>query len=283
MFDLQSLASFVRWRLKPLRWSGKLLAQLKQQIFQRPESTKWVNEITLASAELESHSHTKIISGLMVPNLDIQSLIGRASGKSFVDISCEYPTVVTETFLKVMNIPDIQKTILNYFDGSPYLWNVALNYSDASNQLNDSQLWHFDYGDTRQLHIMVYFNDVEMDSGPFTFLNASTSRMIKRSPLIIERLTDENLAKKYDIDVNQQKIKLIGLKGDVFAADPGRLLHQGARCKKPRLVLFVTFTTQTPMSKGGGAVMNDELRKGLWDALEASGVPLKIKKSMILS
>lgn len=281
MFALRSVASFVRWRLKPVRWLGKLLGQLRLLPQRSYVQTERKASGTKAYAELVSNGHTKFETGLSLPQIDFDRLSGRASGKAFVDVGQDFPDQMAEAFVKIMSLPGAQETVLDYFDGRPKLWNVALNYSDVSEEVSDSQLWHFDYGDTKQLHFMVYFTDVELDCGPFTFFDAPTSAQVLRHPLVIERLTDEDLSKNYGINVSQRSIRLVGARGDVFAADPGRILHQGARCTKPRLVMFITFTTPAPMSRGGRATMSNAQRVSLWNALVHSGESVLDKRVFV--
>jgi hypothetical protein len=279
--QLRSVASFVRWRLKPVRWSGKLLGQL-QQLPQRPhaQSERKANGFR-AYAELSGNGYTKFATGLSLPQIDVARFAGRASGKAFVDVGQDFPDQLAEAFVKIMSFPGVQETVLDYFDGCPRLWNVALNYSDVSDQASESQLWHFDYGDTKQLHFMVYFTNVELDCGPFTFFDATTSAQVTRHPLVIERLTDNDLSRNYGINVSQRSIRLVGARGDVFAADPGRILHQGARCSKPRLVMFITFTTPAPMSRGGRTTMSNAQRVSLWNALADSGAAVLDKRVFV--
>lgn len=276
--QLRSAASFVRWRLKPVRWSGKLLGQLRQ-FPQRPyaQSERKASG-SKAYAELSGNGYTKFAPGLSLPQIDVARLAGKASGKAFVDVGKDFPDQLAEAFVKIMSLPGAQETVLDYFDGCPRLWNVALNYSDVSDQASESQLWHFDYGDTKQLHFMVYFTDVELDCGPFTFFDASTSAQVPRHPLVIERFTDDDLSRNYGINVSQRSIRLVGARGDVFAADPGRILHQGARCSKSRLVMFITFTTPAPMSRGGRTTMSNAQRVALWNALADSGAAVLDKR-----
>jgi hypothetical protein len=98
------------------------------------------------------------------------------------------------------------------------------------------------------------------------------SDKVTRHPLVIERKTDENLKAEYGIDAAASVVRLTGKRGDVFVNDPGLLMHQGARCQTERLVLFITFTSRAPMSKGGRATMNagDRSRLG---ALYAHAAP----------
>jgi hypothetical protein len=272
--NAKAIASFVRWRLKPVRWSAKLLGEVRflpSRLLERPVTAHGGDEALVA---LDADGYAKVASGIEFPPIDIAGLAGRAAGKSFVDVGPDHPSVLADAFTSVMRRPGVQETVLRYFDGRPWLWNVALNYSDVSERMSDSQLWHFDYGDTRQLHFMAYFTDVGLDCGPFTFLDAGTSGKVPRHPLVVERFTDKALADAYGIDVAADAIRLVGSRGDVYAADPGRVMHQGARCARPRLVMFVTFTTPTPMSRGGRSTITRAQRDALWGALRRAGEPL---------
>ena len=74
--------------------------------------------------------------------------------------------------------------------------------------------------------------------------------------------------------------RLIGLKGDVYAADPGVILHQGARCERERLVMFVTFTTHCPLSKAPRHTIGLNEREKLSEAYFASSVDQKLGKEV---
>lgn len=270
--SIRSLASLLRWRLKPVRWATKIVGEVKRLpkfSNSNPPRESAQHEILQT---LITHGYAKAATALDFPPIEIESLAGRAKNRSFIDISADYPEEVAQAYINVMSQPGVQDTVLRYFNGRPWLWNVALNYSDVSVQRTDSQLWHFDYGDIKQLHFMAYFSDIDTDSGPFTFFDAGTSAQVSRHPLLIERFTDEDLKRSFEIDAAKSAIRLEGLRGDVFVADPGRVLHQGARCRKPRLVLFITFTTPAPMSRGGRSTIAPRARKRLWRKVSQSGI-----------
>jgi len=197
-----------------------------------------------------------------LPPIDAGRFLGMAKDRTFFNAVESHWGDLKPLVCDVLEDQQVKDCLLRYFDGCPWLWNVALNYSEPNEAPQDSQLWHFDYGDTKQLHIMIYFSDVDLDSGPFTFFPADLSRRIPRSKFVIERLTDTELEAN-GIKV-AESVRLTGKRGDVFIADPGRVLHQGARCKKPRLVLFLTFTSTTPMSDGGSKTLGLDMRRDLY-------------------
>ncbi len=93
---------------------------------------------------------------------------------------------------------------------------------------------------------------------------------INRHPVVIERFSDGDLAQDYGIDTGKSAQKLFGARGDAFTSDPGRLLHQGARCSTPRLVMFITFTSRAPMSYGRPLTIAGDERRRLGRALFAA-------------
>ena len=267
--NIRSMVTTLRWRLKPVRWAGKWVGALTHVSRQTDQRQPTAANSPALLDELRQYGHAKYSEPFDVPQVDVAALAGSAKGAAFADVTTKHPDLVAQDFANIVNDPILSNVINGYFDGDPWLWNVALNYSDPSNTLSDSQMWHFDYGDVTQLHFMVYFSDVDETSGPFTFLDAALSDKVDRHPLIIERLTDDDLAQRYDIEAQSQAIRLTGKRGDVFLNDPGRLLHQGARCAKPRLVMFVSFTTPTPMSKGGKRTISRDMRAKLVEARQA--------------
>jgi hypothetical protein len=266
---IKSFASALRWRLKPVRWAGKWAGSIVHLARRNGAHPPIVGEQPALLHELREKGYAKRDEAMQIPPIALESMAGIAKGQAFVDVTARHPDLVGRVFADIVNDPVLSNVINGYFGGDARLWNVALNYSDPSDTLSDSQMWHFDYGDVRQLHFMVYFTDVDELTGPFTFLDAALSDKVDRHPLWIERLTDAELTQRYDIDAQAQAIRLCGKRGDVFLNDPGRLLHQGARCVKPRLVLFISFTTPTPMSKGGNRTISKEMRAKLVQARQA--------------
>lgn len=250
-------ASFVRWDLKVTRFLEFQLNRILN--FRKAFNKKIAFSPNYILDEMENNGFCKLNESIYVPEIDFSSLKNASGGAAFVDVSARYEQEVLQVFEAVMQVDGVEDTVCGYFGGRPWLWNIALNYSDPCEEGAEetSQLWHFDYGDRRQLHMMIYFSDVTEKSGPFTFLPMQYSQRIGRSIWRIERFTDDSLKKTNEIDAEAQRVCLTGKRGDVYLADPGKLLHQGARSHLPRLVMFITFTSLMPMSKGGRSTMSD--------------------------
>ena len=260
---IHNFASFVRWRLKPGRWAAKglnLVADLPRRLAQGERAPSPPSAL---ADTLMRDGYLTLERRVAVPEIDLAAHAGEARGHAFVDLRPAHRDVVDRVAVDLLADPEIGAMIAAYFDGRPWLWNVALNFSEPSDQLLDSQLWHFDYGDHRQLHLMVYFTDVTEECGPFTFLPKRVSDQVTRHPLVIERKTDADLMAEHGIDAPRHVVRLTGTRGQVFVNDPGVLMHQGARCRAERLVLFITFTSRAPMSKGGRSTMGADERARL--------------------
>jgi hypothetical protein len=267
--QLKKIYWFFRWQLKPIREITKCMYAFTRNGKKTTVSHSASKIEHQYLKDLRANGYAAIKENIALTPVPISKFQSLSGSQSFVNVADKEWPAVKNFLIDVLTNEHLSSTICNYFEGNPWLWNIALNYSEANKRLSDSQLWHFDYGDTRQLHLMAYFNDVDLDTGPFTFLTAVESDKVKRTAWIIERLTDKDLSDQYGIDVATQAIRLTGATGELFLTDPGRVMHQGARCNKPRLVLFATFTSVTPMSLGGSKTLRVDQRKDLYDAYQA--------------
>jgi hypothetical protein len=256
--------TFFRWTWKPTRYLGRRLRLLagatNVTVANRwqPVSDNPLYEDFCRNGYAALRDHP-----FRLPEIDLASLAGTARESTFFNALPANWELLKPLITEVLAERRFVDCLLRYFDGLPWFWNVALNYSEAGNSLRESQLWHFDYGDVKQLHAMLYFSDVDMDCGPFTFFPASTSNKVPRSRWVIERLNDADLERVAGISL-EERVCLTGKRGDFFIADPGRVLHQGARCNRPRLVMFLTFTTRAPMSRGGSKTLRRDQRVDLY-------------------
>ena len=272
MSNLINYIKYLRWNLKWLRYPGKPFRHVTR-LFRKPSSTRHKGaEETVFSARLKEQAWDQIYLPDIGFALDQRHLSLAKNSASFVDVSSLYKAEFNACVSEILSAPAVTERILDYFSGEePWLWNAALNYSIPKEGMSDSQFWHFDYGDSKQLHLFYYVTDVSSESGPFSFMPKQISERILRNPLLIERLTDKDLADRYSIDPSD-KNQLVGTSGDLFFTDPGVLLHQGARCSKERMVLFITVSTSTPYDLGGRSTMNTSARRELYAAYDSASV-----------
>lgn len=252
--NIKKMFSFLRWRLKHIRYFTKFFYWISGRNIKTTNVNLEVHNQEI-SEKLNKYGYAKIPtnihSDINVLNLPVD--IKQKENKSVIDVYKNFEDETNNIVSKIISDNKIASLISNYFNYKPWLWNVSVVYtSPLKNQDNspvDSQMWHFDYGDTKQLHFMYYLSDVDEESGPFTFLDATKSTKVKRNNFFIERIDDDNLQKCHGLNAIKDSTKLTSNKGSLFVVDPGRLLHQGARSKKPRMVLFISISSRFPMSK----------------------------------
>jgi hypothetical protein len=246
--------SFLRWRLKHVRYTTKLFYYVIGRNKQTTNEVLKIHDMN-QSSKLGDFGYVEVKNNF-ISDISFERLPSKLSqndGKSVIDVYDYFSDETNVLASEILSDVNVSSLVNNYFDHKPWLWNVSVNYTvPQAGEIDfpvDSQMWHFDYGDKTQLHLMYYLSDVDEECGPLTFVDAIKSSKIKRHLTVIERINDNDLKKIHDIDPISDSIKLTGDRGSLFVVDPGRLLHQGARCQRPRMVLFVSITSRFPMSK----------------------------------
>jgi len=99
--------------------------------------------------------------------------------------------------------------------------NVAL----AVDRYN-SQAFHLDHDDTKQLKVFVYASEVTRDSGPFHIIDAGRSRVLEARTRYHYRcpLGDETVQR-----LAGHPREIVGKAGTVIVADTSRCFHMGSR------------------------------------------------------
>ena len=123
--------------------------------------------------------------------------------------------------------------------------NVALD-PDWAGPVRESQLYHLDIHDTPLVYVLLLVEDVTDESGPWTFLPASTSARATaalryRQPRKGYRVTDEQM---YAVVDPKEAISFTGKRGSVLFIDSSECFHFGSRRSiRPRFQLMYGLTT----------------------------------------
>ena len=150
---------------------------------------------------------------------------------------------------KLLVVPEVRRFALNdqlialtshYFDEVPVISRIDLWWSPPNESKAESQLYHYDGEDKSQLKVILLVNDVDADTGPFTFVDAVGSAKVGASRRHSARLDDEAV----ETIAGQSAITpLMGPSGTVGVVDTSRCLHYGSRGNsKERLLLMIQFT-----------------------------------------
>ena len=140
----------------------------------------------------------------------------------------------------------LQKNVLSLlakiYGEIPFLDDVLLVLSRSTGKkLTLSQLWHYDYDDTRTIKLYIYLTDVNTtEDGPFTFLSAPVSKRVGSS-IRSRRLDDEINAKVKSEEI----VQMFSPRLSVFMVETSRCLHMGSRVAEghERLMYMASFIT----------------------------------------
>ncbi len=135
---------------------------------------------------------------------------------------------------------DLVSLTAQYFDEVPLISRIDLWWSPPNESKAESQLYHYDGEDKSQLKVILLVNDVDADTGPFTFVDAVSSAKVGSSRRHSARLNDDAVE---SIAGEAAVTALMGPAGSVGIVDTSRCLHYGSRGNsKERLLLMIQFT-----------------------------------------
>ena len=127
-----------------------------------------------------------------------------------------------------------------YFGRVPMLTSMSLWWSPPNDTLQQSQLYHCDGEDARQLKFFFNITEVTEAHGPFTLLPGGVSDRIRAAKGIVARkVRDEEID---EFGATDQKLVLTGAAGEGACVDTCRCLHYGSRGNtEARVVLMLRF------------------------------------------
>ena len=101
--------------------------------------------------------------------------------------------------------------------------------------------FHRDDNSKNFIKMFFYLNDVDIDGGPFTYVEGSHINRREKDWTPGSRWTDEKIASLYGLE---KIVHLTGKKGDLIVANTTGF-HKGLKCRtKERNMLTINFTTE---------------------------------------
>jgi hypothetical protein len=128
-----------------------------------------------------------------------------------------------------------------------------LSYGDVwwsgyvEGELRNSQLYHCDSADTKQMKVFLFCNDIEESAGPLTVVEAAASEAAidKLNYKFGDRASDDELRAAIPRDAEHP---IVGPKGSVAFVDTSRCFHFGSRVtdrSKVRVLAMFQYITPT--------------------------------------
>lgn len=132
----------------------------------------------------------------------------------------------------------------HYLGEVPLLTRLDLWWSPVNDRATESQLYHYDGEDKTQLKFILYLNDVDEGTGPFTLVPADLSAKVISTKVFARRrsvrLEDEAVEGVVGKDA---PLKVMGPAGTLACCDTSRCLHYGSRAKeRDRFIIMIQFT-----------------------------------------
>jgi len=178
---------------------------------------------------------------------DFEKLYQESKNKHLVSFTIPATGGAQNPFLKLAMHPSLIKMVSDYIGMLPVIENIMFWYSpNKANIDNSSQLYHLDGQDTRTIQLFLYIDDVDVESGPLTLVEAAASEKIAidcnyKKTQYTKRISDEYIQQ----NVPKEEIHTFtGPAGSIFVADTDRCFHYGSRhASKPRYIIAFQYYT----------------------------------------
>ena len=156
-------------------------------------------------------------------------------------------------FIRFALRSDVIQCVSEYLGFVPILASVDVWGSVPSSERNNSQLFHCDWADLRQVKIFIYASEVRIENGPLVVMGASDSAAVRR------RIGYRWRGERYRVPDDRMKSlsavgegnALLGPAGTVALVDTCQCFHYGSRLTEPgtsRALCAMRFTLPSAFS-----------------------------------
>jgi len=163
--------------------------------------------------------------------------------KKGISSICNYISISSperiEIIREISRSRELKAIASNYFQNEAILESINFRKSFVNNfASSDTQIWHTDKNAHKILKFFIYCNDVDHNSGPFSFIE-HTHRKIYNRLKCSHRIPDYLIERFY----SKNEIKeLLGNSGDLLMVDT-KGIHRGVKpTKNERILLTISYT-----------------------------------------
>lgn len=187
---------------------GKNLEGVRDNQKELKENKKFFERIWLTQKEIKKMSYNKL-------------------KKKTNGVTISNPMVTFPEFISMFSNQNFMEVLYNYYECIPSLTYIKVRKAFANNlPANDTQFFHRDSGSYKLLKALIYLNDVDINTGPFTYVQKSHLKFDFPSKKL--RFSDKEISKFYE----SKNIKyLTAKKGDLVLANT-TAFHKGLKPKK---------------------------------------------------
>ena len=130
--------------------------------------------------------------------------------------------------------------ISNYLGTFPVIGNIRIIETISNDNKKDSQLFHLDPEDYKQVKVFINLSNINYENGPLTVLKASKSKQILdqiKDPF--SRVSDNSI---YGLTNDNDFLECTSPVGTAFVVDTCSCFHMGSRTRiGNRIILLITY------------------------------------------
>jgi hypothetical protein len=165
--------------------------------------------------------------------------------------------------------PVLLSCVCDHMETVPVLHRAIISYSPNEILEGETQLYHMDYEDTKQIKCSIFLEEVTHDTGPLTIISARESReifeILRQKGQARRRLQYFDDEQIYGAGRVKEGLEITGPRGTVLFADTCNCFHFGSRPGKgPRFLLYFqyssAFSVEMPVQQLGKAEIPRHLR-----------------------
>jgi len=281
---MNRLLTFLHWRESGLR--QKLAAELPMVGCDIPEEigATITNLSNLGPMRTSIKRAKEIIDEADFLDMNHDEIADRHKKGFLADIAIDLNAPENAAFRKLALLPEILGPVSRYLGTFPCLMRISVAYSANEKYEGGSQLLHIDAGDARSIKCWICIDSVDLDSGPFTFLdkvqsralyekvkswNGAPNRKVNRGPRV-NKLPDEFMNQSMP---DAKLTHLVGGPGTAGFVDTVNCYHYGSRPgSRPRQMMLLYYTSafaaDLPAFKNRGSMKLKEAAGSREDLME---------------
>jgi ectoine hydroxylase-related dioxygenase (phytanoyl-CoA dioxygenase family) len=143
----------------------------------------------------------------------------------------------SEALGRIATEPEVLRVVRTYFGCEPLMIECMLNVSNVNQFDILSTGFHFDHAGVRSLNVMVYLNDVDLETGPHVLV-AGTQRGKKLRDYFREMTSIAEIERRYP-----EQIRTITGPAGTVLIENAEVFHRRLVPQKRRYTLIVVFST----------------------------------------
>ena len=174
---------------------------------------------------------------IWLDNNSIKKILKKKLKNTTNGITIKDPLISCPDIIKIISSEKFMKLLFSFYECIPELTYIKIRKAFANKlPANDTQFFHRDSGSFRLLKAVIYLNDVNLKTGPFTYVKGSNRKF--DFPKHKLRFSDNEIVKHY----GKSNIKhLTAKRGDLVLANTTGF-HKGLKpSEKDRNVCIANF------------------------------------------